>query len=191
MILPVADRGESLLAALQAALPLGSASFKEGEASDSVVDWSTAAAALRTLQDAKQRELSALETQAEDLDDRLRRELLAAASPPEDGSNAEVAVKGLAEKLGAKLPEVERGERHFSQLVALVKPQTLRLARLEARAAFFAAALEVEQLSQAVKKHAIEATPEALTAFTALSTFVQNLPREYTSIQVLVTGTRE
>lgn len=172
-----------LLAALRASLPLpagpAGASGCEGHA----LDWPLVSAGLRELRGSLEAELAALSAEAEAVDEQLI-ELIASPAVSREEEDAEACVERVESELKRAMPELSEAERHFGRVAALVRPSTTRLAQLEARAALFAAALEVEMRGRRAKQHAIEATPEALASFTAFSTFVHALPAAYTAVRV-------
>lgn len=172
-----------LLAQLWAALPDPAASSAAKDADSGALDWPLVALGLRELRSSAETELVALSAQADEIDAQLRQKL-ASGEVLGAENQVETRVSHIEGDIERALPELGDAERHFDRVAALVRSQTARLAQLEARAAFFAAAVEIEKRGQLAKQHAIEATPEALASFTEFSAFVHTLPAAYSAIRV-------
>lgn len=170
----------ALLASLRAALP-ASPEVQE-DAAKRPLEWSKVSSGVLQLRATVETELSALEARASVVDAQLSARL-ASFTGQAERSAVEWQAQRVDEQLQSAFSELQEAEDHVERVATRVKPQTERLAKLEARAAFFSAALEVEKRGQNARKKAVEATPEALESFTAFSAFVHALPDEFEAIK--------
>uniref|UniRef100_K3X530 Uncharacterized protein n=1 Tax=Globisporangium ultimum (strain ATCC 200006 / CBS 805.95 / DAOM BR144) TaxID=431595 RepID=K3X530_GLOUD len=98
-------------------------------------------------------------------------------------SSADETIQAVRFDVNDLMGELKDSESHFRDVAKLVAPSMHKLQSLEARAAYFEAALEVERRSQEAKTQAMRATSDALGAFAAFAVYVHTLPQEYTYIK--------
>lgn len=160
----------------------------EEDLADSGFDWERVSSALRALHAATQQEFEDTTMQLAMLDTEVQQQLhVLSSSATEEGGDVNTVdekIQTIHFDVNDLLGDLQESESHFRDVASLVAPSMQKLQRLEARAAYFQAALEVETRSQEAKTQAIRATSDALGAFTAFAAFVHTLPREYTHIRV-------
>ncbi|GMF65217.1 unnamed protein product [Phytophthora lilii] len=151
---------------------LAAADAAEQEPQD--VDWAQVSAALAALRLRSQEALTELATALDP-----------AESPPRAATVGEQdELLAVDSELKSLQPEVTVAEQHFLQLESIVRPGLSKLQRLQTRAKYLEAAVQVEKLSQEAKSRAVQATPDALEAFRAFATFAAAVPAEFLVIRV-------
>lgn len=162
----------------------------EPDDGEDALDWASVSAALHELHASAQDEFSAMSAQVEALDAQTQEQLLLLKASDSSGDlcGVDAETAEVHADVTALLRELSDSEHHFRDVAALVAPAQRKLEALEARAAYFRAALEVERLSQRARAEAVQATRSALDAFQAFTAFVAALPVEYAHIHVRLCG---
>lgn len=150
------------------------------------LDWALVSQALRALHAESQHDFLSSSAQLAAFDAQVQQQLtvLNANSDEGDAKAVDGQVQKIRNEVNDLLHEFQDSESHFRTVAELVAPAKRKLEQLEAREAYFQAALEVERRSQHAKEQAIQATSEALDAFQAFTDFAATLPLEYTHIRV-------
>lgn len=147
------------------------------------LDWELVSQAFRALYTETQHEFTSTSAQLAACDAQIQQQLRALGNNREEGT-IDKHVQTIHADVNELLCELKDSEHHFRTVSELVAPAKRKLEQLEAREAYFTAALEVEKRSQHAKEQAIQATSEALDAFQEFTAFVATLPLEYTHIRV-------
>jgi CII-binding regulator of phage lambda lysogenization HflD len=103
---------------------------------------------------------------------------------PTESTHTEDAIDTIRTQLELLLPDVQQADSHFHDVQAVLAPFHQQLCILTTRATYLEIAIQVEKHSQRAKKHAKEATMDALDSFQAFSSYIQTIPIEYAALRV-------